>query len=102
MIRHIVMWRLHEFAVGHDKAENALRVKRALENLHGNIEGLLRIEVGINQLAGAQAYDLALNADFQDWAALERYRDHPLHQNVIELLNKVRTERAVVDWEVNA
>jgi len=100
MIRHVVMWRLHDFADGHDKAANALRVKAALENLAGKIDGLLRVEVGINQLEGAQAFDVVLNADLRDWAALEGYQKHPLHQGVIALLNLVRKERVVVDWEI--
>jgi hypothetical protein len=33
MIKHIVMWRLKEFAEGAAKAENALRMKEILETL---------------------------------------------------------------------
>lgn len=102
MVRHIVMLKLNEFADGHDKAANALRVKALLDNFVGKIDGLSRMEVGINQLADAQAFDLVLNADLRDWAALEFYRDHPLHREVIALLNKVRSDRTVVDWEVAA
>jgi hypothetical protein len=99
MIKHVVMWRLHEHADGHDKPENALRVKRALENLQDKIDGLIKLEVGINELGGPQAFDLVLLAEFRDWQALDTYRDHPLHQDVIALLNKVRTDRVVTDWE---
>lgn len=100
MIRHVVMWKLHEFADGHNKAENALRVKSALESLIGRVDGLVSLQVGVNQLPGEQAFDLVLMCDFRDWAALETYRTHPLHLGVIELLNKVRSGRVVADWEV--
>lgn len=100
MIKHIVMWRLHDHADGHTKQENALRVKRVLEDLIGKVEGLLSLVVGINELAGDQAYDLALLCEFADWNALESYRTHPLHLGVIDLLNKVRSDRVVVDWEL--
>lgn len=100
MIKHIVLWKLHDHADGHDKKENALRVKRALENMRGKVEGLLSLEFGINQLPADQAYDLSLLCEFTDWTALESYRVHPLHQSVIELLNKVRSHRVVIDYEI--
>lgn len=101
MIRHVVMWRLHEHADGADKVTNAHRVKDALEQMRGKVEGLLRLEVGVNELAGPQAYDLILDCDLRDWSALEYYREHPLHLAVIDLLNKVRSDRVVIDWEAN-
>ncbi len=100
MIRHVVMWKLHEFADGHNKAANALRVKSALESLIGRVDGLMSLQVGVNQLPAEQAFDLVLMCDFRDWEALETYRTHPLHLGVIELLNKVRSDRVVTDWEV--
>lgn len=100
MIRHVVMWRLHDHADGADRQRNAQRVKELLEGMRGKIDGLLRIEVGINQLPGPQAFDLILDCDFRDWAALEYYREHPLHKAVVELLDKVRSDRVVVDWEL--
>ena len=40
MIRHIVLYRLHEQAAGGTKAENAALMKQKLEALNGVIEGL--------------------------------------------------------------
>lgn len=100
MIRHVVMWKLHEFADGADKPTNALRVKRLLEDMLGKVAGLLAVEVGVNQMAGAQAFDLVYIANFESWEALASYHDHPLHVQVKELLNKVRSERVVADFEI--
>ncbi|MBI5058377.1 Dabb family protein [candidate division KSB1 bacterium] len=100
MIVHIVMWKLHEFADGADKAANAQRVKAVLIPLRGQIAGLTRLDVGINVPPDAQAWDFVLYTEFVNWPALEAYRIHPLHIEAVSLLQKVRSERAVVDYEL--
>jgi len=101
MIRHVIMLKLHEFADGCDKQTNAQRVKKLMEAMRGNVDGLHAFEVGINELADAQAFDVVLISTLESWEALEAYRVHPLHLDVVELLKKVRSDRVVVDWEVN-
>jgi hypothetical protein len=100
MIRHVIMLKLHEFADGCDKQTNAVRVKELMEAMSGNVDGLLSLEVGINQLPDKQAFDIVLITALENWEALEAYRVHPLHLKVVELLKKVRSERVVVDFEV--
>ncbi len=101
MIRHVIMLKLHEFADGCDKQTNAERVKKLMEAMRGNVAGLHSFEVGINQLDGPQAFDVVLISTLESWEALEAYRVHPLHLEVVELLKKVRSDRVVVDWEVS-
>ncbi len=96
----MIMLKLHDVADGHDKAANTLRVKEAMEAMRGNIEGLVSLEVGINQLSDPQAFDIVLNTTLESWDALEASREHPLHLEVVELLKKVRSERIVADWEI--
>ena len=100
MIRHVIMLKLHEFADGADKQTNALRVKKVMEAMRGNVNGLHSLEVGINQLPDPQAFDVVLITTIENWDALEAYRVHPLHLEVVELLKKVRSDRVVVDFEV--
>ncbi len=102
MIRHVIMLKLHEFADGCDKQTNAERVKKLMEAMRGNVNGLHALEVGINELPDAQAFDVVLITTLESWEALEAYRVHPLHLDVVELLKKVRSERVVVDWEIAA
>lgn len=102
MIRHVIMLKLHEFADGCDKQTNARRVKEVMEAMRGNIDGLLSLEAGINQIADKQAFDVVLITTLESWEALEAYRVHPLHLNLVELLKKVRSDRVVVDWEIAA
>lgn len=100
MVRHVVMWRLHEQAEGRTKAQNAALAKTKLEGLVGRIPGLLRAEVGVNFSPEETALDIVLVSDFASREALEAYRTHPEHQAVVAFLGGVRSERRVVDYEV--
>ena len=100
MIKHIVMWKLHGFAEGKSKAENAAKAKQMLEALNGKIPGLLKLEVGINSTHSEGSSDLVLYSEFESTEALERYPDHPEHQAVMPFMAAIRSERRVVDYAV--
>ena len=99
MIRHIVMWNLKDEANGNDKATNCAIIKEKLENLVGKIEGLHRMEVNQNVLAGG--YDLCLYSELTDLQALAYYKDHPLHKAVQGFVHAVVTERVCCDMELS-
>ena len=99
MIKHIVMWRLHDEVEGRTKAENAAAIKMALEALQGKIPGLLDIEVGLDFDGSAQAADVVLYSELESREALAAYQAHPLHQAVIPLVKGAAKERIVVDYE---
>lgn len=100
MIKHIVMWRLHEFAEGSSKAENARKLKEYLLALKENIPQIQQIEVGINITGGdPNAADVVLYSEFESIEALQIYQKHPGHQKVVQFLNKVRSEKRVADYE---
>lgn len=99
MLKHVVMWRLKDEAEGADRATNARRVKTALESLRGRIPGLVHLEVGIDVERSSAAYDVVLVSEFEGAAALAAYQVHPDHVKVAELIGRVRSERAVVDYE---
>lgn len=100
MVKHIVMWRLRDFAAGATKIENCRKLKAKLEVLPAVIPDLERLEVGINFDGSAAAFDVALTATFEDVRALRRYQAHPEHQKLVnEFLKEVRTEKIVVDYE---
>lgn len=98
MIKHIVMWKLKDFAEGKNKIENAKEIKVMLENLKDKIEEIEFIEVGININPSEQAYDVVLYSEFKDEDALETYQRHPEHVKVGEFIGRVREERAVADY----
>lgn len=99
MIKHIVMWKLKDEAHGNDKATNAKLIKEKLEALSGKIDGLLKIEVGIDFLGGGN-FDVALYSELRKKEDLEIYQNHPLHQAVLPFIREAVIDRKAVDFEV--
>ncbi|HDK7174517.1 Dabb family protein [Clostridium sporogenes] len=100
MIKHIVMWKLKEFAEGKSKLENANIIKTSLEDLQNRIDEVKLIEVGVNINDSKQAYDVVLYSEFKNLEDLNLYQNHPDHLKVGEFINKVKEERIVTDYEV--
>ncbi|GAB6123296.1 MAG: Dabb family protein [Dysgonomonas sp.] len=98
MIKHIVMWKLKDEAHGNDKATNAGLVKEKLEALSGKIDGLLKIEVGIDFLGGGN-FDVVLYSELSSKEALDIYQNHPLHQAVLPFIREAVMDRKAVDYE---
>ncbi|MFO8054058.1 MAG: Dabb family protein [Bacteroidales bacterium] len=95
MLRHIVMFKLKETP---GKKENIQRLKQAIQALQDRIGEVKSMETGINVNSKPAAYDLVLVSDFEDEAALEKYRVHPEHKKVLELIKEVNDQIAVVDY----
>lgn len=100
MIKHIVMWKLLEEAEGNSKQENAHLAKMQLEALNGRVPGLIKLEVGVDFSCSESSFDLILYSEFEDRAALQRYQQHPEHKAVFPFMKAIRSERAVVDYEI--
>ena len=99
MIKHIVFWKLKEEASNNNKATNARLIKEKLEDLNGKIDGLIKVEVGIDFLGGGN-YDVALYSELETKEALDIYQNHPLHQAVLPFVREVVSDRKAVDFEV--
>lgn len=99
MIKHIVMWKLKDYAKGAQKEENALKIKSDLEALKQKIEQIGEIEVGINIVDSEAAYDVVLYSVFANENKLEEYRVHPEHVKVADYIGKVVDKRVVVDYQ---
>lgn len=100
MVKHIVFWKLKDEANGNDKAANARLIKEKLEDLNGKIEGLVKVEVGINFLNSPANYDVALYSEVASKEALDFYQNHPLHQAVLPFVREVVSGRIAVDYEI--
>lgn len=88
MLKHIVMWKLKEFAEGKTKAENALIMKESLERLVGIVPEIISLQVGINEKESDMAYDAVLISTFANAEALARYKVHPEHVKVSNYCKK--------------
>jgi hypothetical protein len=94
MIRHVVLCKFRTSA-SEEKRENAVN---ALNALGQSISEIREWSMGKQALPSRTAYDLAIVSGFENAEALERYRNHPDHMRVKNLLTEI-AELAVVDYE---
>lgn len=101
MIKHIVIFKLKDFANGKPKADNAEELKIRLLGLKDKIKEILEIEVGIKSNKAAEAnYDLILTTKFNGFDELGIYRVHPEHVKVVEFVGEVSDERVAIDYDI--
>ena len=100
MVKHVVMWKLNDFAEGASKKENALKIKSSLEGLKSKIKEVKLLDVGLSISDAPDFYDMVLISEFKDLRDLETYRKHPEHIKAAEFIGKVQLERKVVDYIV--
>lgn len=98
MLKHIVMWKLKESALGKGRAENAQILKEKLENLVGKIAEIRSLQVGINVKGSDMAYDAVLISAFENEEALEIYKNHPEHVKISTFCKEIRESRTFVDF----
>lgn len=99
MIKHVVMWKLKETALGNSKQANAHILKDQLEALNGKIPGLLHLEVGIDFLHGDSSFDVVLYSQLESREALTSYQRHPEHEALVPLVRELTASRVVVDYD---
>ena len=95
MLRHIVMIKFKDPV---SKDAETLKLKQMLENLVVDIPSLLAMEVGININTRPTSFDLVLVSDFENETALNAYRLHPSHKEVLEYMKNIVDKTAVVDY----
>lgn len=102
MIKHVVMWQFADQAEGRDKAANVALIREQLNALPGVVPGIESFEVVTPQHGLESTFDLMLVSSFADAEALQAYVVHPEHQQVAQLIGKVRTARHCVDYDPSA
>lgn len=100
MVKHIVIWTLHETAEGNDKATNAAKAKALLEGLRGKIPGLIALEVGIDLVGDDNCGDICLYSELESAAALESYATHPEHVKCIPFMKAIASSRQAMDYHI--
>lgn len=98
MLKHIVMWKLKDFAEGADKASNAQKMKALLESCANLVPGTLKFEVALPQPGLEATFDVLLYSEFADKATLDLYQDHPDHVAIKPFITAVREVRECVDY----
>ncbi len=95
MIKHIVMWQLHDPADGP-------RFKELLDTCQTVVPGILEWEVGLRHPRLEADHDVVLVSTFADKASLDAYQVHPHHVAVKAELGKLRSSRAILDYPTSA
>ncbi|MCD7937276.1 MAG: Dabb family protein [Tannerellaceae bacterium] len=99
MIRHIVMFKLVEFATPEEKNAKLNEIKTGLESLLDKIEVLRHIQVDFN-VNPAETWDLVLTTELDTLEDVAIYANHPEHVAVSKhLIGPVKADRACVDYE---
>ena len=94
MVRHVVLCKFHA-SVSKEKRENAIDKLRALWQ---SIPEAREWSIGKQAFPSSTAFDLAIVSGFENAEALEKYRNHPDHIGIKNLLTEI-AEMAVVDYE---
>ena len=97
MLTHLVFFRFKD-AEGRSADENAAHAKAMLEALPAQIPELQSLSCGHDVSRTPASFDLGLSTTFVDAEALEIYRVHPAHQEVIAFIKATTSDRAVVDY----
>lgn len=93
MILHSVFVRVHDRSV-----EHATTVRDELIALRDKTPGVVLWHVELNDLAPDAEFDLALISGFETQEALESYRTHPAHLDVLTRIRPLIERSASVDY----
>ena len=100
MVRHIVMFKLKEFASPAEKQAKLDEIKTRLEALIDKIDVLRKIEVKFN-CNPEESWDLILITELDSQADVSTYANHPEHVAVAKgIIGPVKADRACVDYEM--
>lgn len=94
MIKHIVCFQLKD-----SSEANKSKAKEVLMSMKGNVPMLRNIEVGVDFLQSERSYDIILQVELDDAAALEAYQADPYHVGVVKKhMHQVVEASVAVDY----
>lgn len=93
MIRHIVAFSAKD-------PKDIPTIKAGLARMR-EIPGVRVLEVADNAKHDmlSKEMDVVLYSEFDSWADLAAYQDHPLYQEAIDVVRPLRDQRVVLDYE---
>ena len=99
MVRHIVMFKLTEFATPADKLAKMQEIKTGLEALIDKIDVLRLIRVDFN-INPEETWDVILTTELDSLEDVKTYANHPENVAVSKgIIGPVKADRACVDYE---
>jgi hypothetical protein len=98
MIRHIVIWNLHEQAEGADKASNLAKAKALLLSCAQVVPSIQTFEVATATPGMDCTNDLVLHMLVDDAQVLAAYQNHPQHLAIKPFMKSIVQERRCMDF----
>ena len=98
MVTHIVLWNLNEDLSAQEKKEAALEIKSRLEAVAETVEGVVSLEVVINDMESSNK-DIALISKFETEEALKAYQVSPAHVEAGAYIRTVTNARSCFDYK---
>ena len=98
MVQDIVLRKLKEDLSEQEKKEAGLEIKRRLEAVADTVEGVVFLQVMINEM-GSSNKDIALISRFETEEALKAYQVSPAHVEAGEYIRSVTTGRSCFDFK---
>lgn len=99
MVKHIILWKLHDTIPAAEKPAIRANAKAALEGLVGQIDGLLELRLEIDGLPSSNA-DMLLVATLDSVESLQGYQKSPVHNAVADRYVRPYTaQRLCLDYE---
>ena len=97
MVHHIVLWNLREDLSEQERKEAAAAVKEKLEAVKDKVDGVISLEVVINELSSSNK-DIGLISSFESVEALNAYQTHPAHVEASAYVKSVTCNRSCLDY----
>lgn len=97
MIRHLVLWKLATEDPD-EKAQVIAEMTQRFGALLPLIDGTERLDIRADLGETAGNWDVVLDSDYRDAAALDAYQVHPAHLEVAAYVKSVVTARVCVDF----
>ncbi len=95
MLKHVVFLKFKKDAAETDIAE----LEKGLAGLPQAIAEIRESQFGRDIVRSERSYDLALISAFDDQESLQRYRVHPAHKAVQQMIKQIADGVAVVDFK---
>jgi quinol monooxygenase YgiN len=71
-----------------------------MESMRGRIEGMVDLEIQVNNLEGSYSGDLSLTTSWRDVEAYEGYTTDPIHMEVREQVLDLISDAMTIDYAV--
>lgn len=98
MIKHIVMWKYKEELSIEEREELFCQLKKASDNMNGNIKGLIKAEL-IKNVNPAEKFDLALYCEMETLEDVIAYQEDRFHIAFKNIITGKVFDRVCIDGE---